>query len=79
MLRYYSLPVLGLDGGVVVFLGELHAVDEVAHVLAQHLVRHLDLAVRGAGEGGDQAVHRRQQLPQLQPHLHSTVRAANEG
>ncbi len=47
------LPVVALDGGVVVLLRQLHAVHQVAHVLAQHLVRHLHLSAKqqiGNGE-----------------------------
>ena len=67
------LSVIPLDCGVVVFLCELHAVDELAHVFGQHLVRHLHLAVRAGGEGGDEAVHRGQELPQLQSDLSRSI------
>ncbi len=40
------LPVVALDGGVVVLLRQLHAVHQVAHVLTQHLVRHLHLSAK---------------------------------
>ena len=44
------LPVVCLDGGVIVLLGELHVVDEIRHVLAQHLVGHLNLQQRMSRE-----------------------------
>jgi len=67
--RQHSLSIFRLDSCVVVLLCELHAVDEVAHVLGQDLVGHLHLAVRVGGEGRDQPVHRSQQLPQFKTNL----------
>ena len=71
VIRKSLLSVVSLDCGVVVFLCELHAVDELTHVFGQHLVRHLHLAVRAGREGRDEAVHRGEQFPQLQPNLFS--------
>ena len=66
------LSVVSLDCCVVVFLSELHAVDKVAHVLGEHLVRHLDLSVSVGGEGRNETIHSSQQLPQLQANLDTT-------
>ena len=63
------LPVVAFNCCVVVFLSELHAVDEITHVFGEDLVCHLHLSVSVGGEGGDESVHCSQQLPQLQTNL----------
>ena len=60
IIKRILLSVIPLNCCVVVFLRELHAVDEITHVFGEHLVGHLHLPVGVGGEGGDESVHRRQ-------------------